>query len=207
MMSILGCSADELGHVLKALGFRADRKLIVAAPGSGQAPEAPVAVPAQDDGIVVSEATASPLAPPATEPAIADAPVPGATPETASVVTGLLQPAGAEPAAEQWEEIWRPRRRGRHFEPVRRRDRTAASEEKASEPAPPRFKSRRPKGDGNGRPERRDGRREGPRHRREEQRPRLPMQAAPPPPKGGVDPDSPFAALSSLKAMLDKRKD
>ena len=33
MMSILGCSADELGHVLKALGFRADRSRLVAAPG------------------------------------------------------------------------------------------------------------------------------------------------------------------------------
>ena len=33
MMSILGCSADELGHVLKALGFWAERRLA--------APEAP----------------------------------------------------------------------------------------------------------------------------------------------------------------------
>jgi hypothetical protein len=50
------------------------------------------------------------------------------------------------------------------------------------------------------RPERRRG---GPGERPE--RPRPHMHASPPPSKAAFDPDSPFAALSSLKAQMEKR--
>jgi ATP-dependent RNA helicase SUPV3L1/SUV3 len=40
---------------------------------------------------------------------------------------------------------------------------------------------------------------------RREERPRAALQASPPGRKAGFDPDSPFAALSALKATLDKR--
>jgi ATP-dependent RNA helicase SUPV3L1/SUV3 len=36
-------------------------------------------------------------------------------------------------------------------------------------------------------------------------RPRVALHASPPSAKAGFDPDSPFAALSSLKAALEKR--
>jgi ATP-dependent RNA helicase SUPV3L1/SUV3 len=48
-----------------------------------------------------------------------------------------------------------------------------------------------------------DRRRGGPSERQE--RPRVALHASPPSPKAGFDPDSPFAALSSLKAALEKR--
>ena len=70
MMSILGCSADELGHVLKALGFWAERRLA--------APE-------------VSE-------PPPAEPVEASAPANGAAAAAGDVPNGTDRGAGGHPA-------------------------------------------------------------------------------------------------------------
>ena len=57
------------------------------------------------------------------------------------------------------------------------------------------------------RTDRREPRRDGgkPSKPRREERPRVALQASPPGRKGSFDPDSPFAALSALKASLDKR--
>jgi hypothetical protein len=57
--------------------------------------------------------------------------------------------------------------------------------------------------EGKGPLRRRDHRRKGSNQRDERSRPHL--QASPSPPKAAFDPDSPFAALSSLKAAMDKR--
>ena len=46
MMSILGCSADGLGHVLKSLGFWAERKLVPPEVKPSEPVEAPA--PAED---------------------------------------------------------------------------------------------------------------------------------------------------------------
>jgi ATP-dependent RNA helicase SUPV3L1/SUV3 len=113
------------------------------------------------------------------------------------------EPANAElaqapqPAPEvKWDEIWRPRRQGRHAQGPRRSKnaRHTQPEERGQQAG----KFRR-----GGRPERRDRRRDGPPQRRDE-RPRGFLQSAGPPAKGGVDPDSPFAALHSLKLALEK---
>ena len=97
MMSILGCSPDELGHVLRALGFRSERRAVkpsitdvVASPGT-EAPADVAPVPEElgattHDPVIVAEATAA------------------AIPNTATT-----------PAEEKFEEIWRPRR-SRHGE-------------------------------------------------------------------------------------------
>ncbi|MGB3718020.1 MAG: hypothetical protein WBB38_00415, partial [Hyphomicrobiaceae bacterium] len=52
--------------------------------------------------------------------------------------------------------------------------------------------------------DRRDGKRRDDRRRHHERRP-IQMHAAPPPKRGEVDPDSPFAALSALKKVLEKQ--
>ncbi len=52
MMSILGCSAGELGHVLQALGFRLDRVRLALAP---DAPAPAIAVAAGGEGGAVLE--------------------------------------------------------------------------------------------------------------------------------------------------------
>lgn len=115
MMSILGCSADELGEVLKSLGFRLERRPIVAAPveapAAAAAPEVnPEAQPVEEAGTAVAatpEASETPVAEPATLAAT----------ETASEGGVALRqseaPAAVEPEAEKFEEIWRPRRHHR----------------------------------------------------------------------------------------------
>jgi ATP-dependent RNA helicase SUPV3L1/SUV3 len=121
-----------------------------------------------------------------------------------------------EPAKEaepvKWEEIWRPRRRGRAVEAAERDKRAKAEPGEATRPHHrPRqsgYQARPEKtGGGDKRRDRREPRRDSgkpPKPRREE-RPRVALQASPPGRKGGFDPDSPFAALSALKATMDKR--
>jgi len=122
--------------------------------------------------------------PPAAAPAVPTAPAAG---------------AGEGPAA-PWEEVWRPRRKGRAFEgqPDRRR------QQRARRPDKPPARELEP-GVQAGTP-----RRKGPDRRRggsgdRQERPRLHMQASPPASKAAFDPDSPFAALSLLKAQMEKR--
>lgn len=114
MMSILGCSAEELGEVLKALGFRLDRRPVPAtspaaseaAASADTASAASVASEGQSPEpattTVLAEATATAPA----EAGIAEAPTSGPVPEAVSA-----------PEPQKFEEIWRPRR---HQRPERR---------------------------------------------------------------------------------------
>ncbi len=120
MMSILGCSVEELSEVLKALGFRLERRPIPAAPVA-QAPEAAAAAPAEPvtnaesmpaEGLtVVTEATDQPAIDLEAAPQPAEVPA-----ETAEAAVPAAAAATA-PEAEKFEEIWRPRR---HQRPERR---------------------------------------------------------------------------------------
>lgn len=112
MMSILGCSPDELGKVLKALGFRLDRRLIKAeAPApAAAATEVPAEVPAIDapaEGMAVVEAEALPAAD-----------VVASAPDDPAAGSGAENPAetaaAPAPVEEKYEEIWRPRRHHRN---------------------------------------------------------------------------------------------
>ncbi len=190
MMSILGCSAEEIGKILTSLGFRMERhKLPAGSPmntetkpaddvpprvdGAGQGGEgAALTVDAGQDAAARNGKSASP----ADASKIAD----GSAPEMAqrTEAEGGQSP---EIADELYEEIWRPRRR-RGTEKVSGQARgTTAKEETA-------------------RPRRRKGRsadlhrgvaKAGPRKRPKTEKP--------------VDPDSPFAALAKLKEDLEKR--
>jgi ATP-dependent RNA helicase SUPV3L1/SUV3 len=95
------------------------------------------------------------------------------------------------------DEVWRPRRQGR--QPDRARRRGPVAEPPKDEAHPRRGKEARHK-----RHDRHE-RRQGPPPGRREDRQRPYRHSASPAPKGGVDPDSPFAALSSLKAALEKQ--
>jgi ATP-dependent RNA helicase SUPV3L1/SUV3 len=132
MMSILGCSAEELGEVLKALGFRLERRPIAVE----AAPAAPVAEPeatpsaAEASTEPESEVAAAPAevgaeAPVETPPAAAEAPPVAeavASVDAGSDAAAAMAPdtsAVSAPASEEpkFEEIWRPRR---HQRPERR---------------------------------------------------------------------------------------
>ena len=110
MMSILGCSADELGNVLKALGFRLDRRLIVAAPAvnpSDAVQETPVTDNAAPETAATEVAAEADSAAVVEEAATADAARNvSPTPADQSVT------AAAKPE-EKFEDIWRPRRHQR----------------------------------------------------------------------------------------------
>jgi ATP-dependent RNA helicase SUPV3L1/SUV3 len=118
--------------------------------------------------------------------------------------------AAAEP---KLDEIWRPRRQGRH--PDRARRRFSGPAEPAKDDARSRRVGKESRhGDGRhkeGRQQKRHDRHDRPERRqggpgRRDDRPQRPFRhSASPAPKAGIDPDSPFAALSSLKAALEKQ--
>jgi ATP-dependent RNA helicase SUPV3L1/SUV3 len=142
MMSILGCSPDELGNVLRALGFRSEKRpvkvLVVEHPAPAsetsvapivetapeQAAETPAA--AAETEVAVPEAVADVASPGTVE--AATAPVSSEEPaaETSAATDAALEPAAAAKAEEEkFEEIWRPRRHRHEREQNRgpRRDR------------------------------------------------------------------------------------
>ena len=115
MMSILGCNSAELGEVLKALGFRLDRKPAPPKPVEpAAAPDLSAEPPAEP------AAGANPAAESAAEPALTESATPAATAEI------VEPPAAAAPAEPEFIDIWRPRRRyddNRRDQPHRHRRR------------------------------------------------------------------------------------
>ena len=120
MMSILGCSTDELGAVLKALGFWVERKKVersaeetaaaMAPVDAGSPASEPPAAPAPQTDSAIGEAAAvveprpAPTDAPVVEAAASDTPAEqSATAPTQSEAA----PAAAEP---EMIDVWRPRR-------------------------------------------------------------------------------------------------
>jgi ATP-dependent RNA helicase SUPV3L1/SUV3 len=199
-----------------------------ASPHAGSAEpilETPASVAAEEP-VVVAEAVVGDV----TEPVAGAEAVVAAGPAAPAPAGEEATPAVAATAeAEQWEEVWRPRRKGRAFEGAPERQKHGqrprhahkeqgfrAREQNANKPAEPQpaaeqgkeaqqvkeqhGRSQQGKDHRHRRPERRRG---GPGERQD--RPRVALHASPPKPKVAFDPDSPFAALSSLKAALEKR--
>ena len=211
MMSLLGCSPEELGGVLKALGFRVERRPIKKAP---QAPAGESASASAQDG----EATVVDAAP--------------EVPSVAAETDSARKVSASEP---EFEEIWRPRR---HPRGERRRDapqrakqppeaRVAAEAASASQPVQE-TPAMGANGGGNGhdvrsqapREMRRERGKEGaergpreaharrsnvPERRRREERRKTEVLSAAPPRRAGAEADSPFAALGALRDELAKR--
>jgi ATP-dependent RNA helicase SUPV3L1/SUV3 len=214
MMSILGCSANELGGVLQALGFRVERARVQAEAASTQPAAAPadaaegpvaerIAAPAEGVGetaVVNGSGEAPAPAEPASGPAGPDATAAGeSVPAPAAADSAVAEP--------RWDEIWRPRRPRGHGNRIKR-SRNRPEGNRASEKPPHGDQAARPDNRKDRRHERRDRERRrdgsGPQGRRHD-RPRPFMQSAGPGPKaGGIDPDSPFAALRQLKAAMEK---
>ncbi len=193
MMSYLGCSPDELGNVLKALGFRLERRpKKVIAPSPAPASVEPIAEAAASGEetapppgaveSVPSEATlAEPVAadavsavPPEAPSEVAAEPVAEAVEEVASAAPSegpeaAVAEAPATPAEPEMEEVWRPRRH--KHERHERHDRREGSREGQ-----------------------REGGREG-RHRRD-RRGHRPAQGQGTPPVAGQQPADAAAAAS-----------
>jgi ATP-dependent RNA helicase SUPV3L1/SUV3 len=139
MMSILGCSPDELSNVLKTLGFRVDRKTVPrppqAEPAKQQSQAEPAKQPSQAEPAKQDEAAPVASAEPAAETAVAeptaDAVKADGEPQTAQALDAptaigeTTEAAAASEPATPFEagataaaatpdtiviEIWRPRR-------------------------------------------------------------------------------------------------
>jgi ATP-dependent RNA helicase SUPV3L1/SUV3 len=231
MMSLLGCSPEELSAVLKALGFKLDRRKIASAESTAAQPEA--ATPAADATLAPDAAAIAAPAPDGAEQ----------QPAAASEGEGTEQAAATPAAAEDvFEEIWRPRRHARpeHRRGAQRnrgeRDRgERAGADKAPAQKQPEGQAARSGGGGNaparnqprenrepqreahretasagrgGEQGRRDAhqrRGKGPDRRRREDHRKTEVHTASPPRRVTVESDSPFAALGALREALAKR--
>jgi ATP-dependent RNA helicase SUPV3L1/SUV3 len=169
MMSILGCSPDELGGVLKALGFRLDRRPVdvtsnVAKPVNGDA-AASVAPPAEAEPVALTDAATA-----ASPPEVSSAPEAPAEQAPGPVVDDASLPAiapdaeapaseAAAPAEPQMIDIWRPRRhrQGEDRPHGRNRDQDAqGAERKERGDRGRRDRDRRPRNGGQGHTPRQD---------------------------------------------------
>ncbi len=141
MMSILGCSPDELSAVLKSLGFWNDKRIkpvvaaaAVAAPAvaepvtsaTGEATAEPatdaassaVDAPVSETAALVQPAPAIAAQPEAAATPAAEAPVEAAASEPSANAEAAAAPAAStEPATSEepkYEDVWRPRRPHHH---------------------------------------------------------------------------------------------
>jgi ATP-dependent RNA helicase SUPV3L1/SUV3 len=170
MMSIMGCSAEELGNILQALGYRKERRLVKkpapvkveeaaptveaaaveTAPSEEEAETRTTTVADQEE---LAQAIASTEAAPTEEPSAeaASEAAPAQEAEATPAEEAEAAPAEeAEPAAEEFEEIWRVRRKSWH------ETHPGAAREGQRGGAPGRNGR-----EGGGRPDRREGQRSG----------------------------------------------
>jgi ATP-dependent RNA helicase SUPV3L1/SUV3 len=226
MMSILGCSPDELSNVLKALGFRLERRR---APASSSAalPEAAEDLGEAEAQVASSEKTDAEMPQAAEGPSEAPSDAAPQAPETATT-------CATAPSEPEYVEIWRPRRHKHGDGKARRRERGPSrtlqpstettkpaagdgggatdeggrdsiglSREERAHKRQRRHDRERPRGRGDR--EGALGERRGGERRRAEERSSPTLFASASPKKGAVDPDSPFASLGALREVLEKQ--
>ncbi|HVT54725.1 MAG TPA: helicase, partial [Xanthobacteraceae bacterium] len=201
MTSLVGCAGEDFAAILRALGYRMDRRPQL------PAEPAPAAAPETNDEVPAPEAAATELTPP--EPTVE-----AAAPESAPAETPAETPAveGEAPAAEAASdapkepdtvEVWRPGRPPGERRPKKPYDRERRRPQHVSLPASGEAKTDAATGDKpqQARDERkhrgprkhnRKPRSDGPRHKPRPERRERP-----------IDPNSPFAALLELKARLE----
>ncbi len=134
MLSIIGCSTEEMGNVLAALGFRKERRPVAKKPDSEAAPQAADAAATEKEAAPATPDAGAESVPPEQEVAAETAPVVDSAveivaesagesaadagaettsgAEAATPATADADKSGSPEAAEpEYEEIWRPRRR------------------------------------------------------------------------------------------------
>lgn len=184
MMSIMGCSADELAEVLEALGFRRTVKRVkhdASIPHSGDDKPAEAAMAATKDAASVE---ASEAVEAATTVSVA-----GDKDEAKSEVKSEAESGEAVGADDEFKEIiiWRPARRNAKGRPAHNQQGRSKKHSKGNHGQP--HKDARngsgPKGGKKAGASRHKG-------------PRKPIDKP-------IDPDSPFAKLQALKAQIENK--
>jgi ATP-dependent RNA helicase SUPV3L1/SUV3 len=219
MTSLVGCAGEDFANILRALGYRMERR---PAPLAETKPEvATAATPVPDETAAIAATEAPQVIPVTTElPDAASAAAPTQPEPAVETVAeapseATLQPTEAVPAAAGSSEpamieVWRPGRPRDERRPPRRQERErrapqtpqspAVDAAKASEPPAQEAKRERPhKHKSRERPE--SERHAGRTHRpdRDQRPPRERERNRERP----IDPNSPFAALLELKARLE----
>jgi len=214
MTSLVGCAGEDFAAILRSLGYRVERRPAPPEEKTGAAStEAPAETPAETSAM--EEAASAEAAPAEEAPEAPAEPVAEAAPEPAAEepATEAAPAPDAEAAETEAEprfiEIWRPgrqaggrpRREEGHRKGGGRRDGHKAhggpqggDSERSQEERRGNGRGPRPQEGGRPRPGNKHGENRRGENRRPEKRDRAP------------DPDSPFAALASLKASLDADK-
>ncbi len=229
MTSLAGCSGEDFASILRALGYRMDRRPALP-PESATSEVKPVDETAPADAPAIAPAADEPETSPAAgeAPALsvamaAEAPSPAAALELPAAAPVEPTPIGAEtaavpsasstadPAEPAMIEVWRPGRPEGARRPKQRRK--ESKPERQSPPAVERAKTEVPAAAEAGRPARRDRPRREPRRGdrprpehddRPQAKPRQENRRDKPRPRDKpIDPNSPFAALLELKARLE----
>jgi ATP-dependent RNA helicase SUPV3L1/SUV3 len=222
MTSLVGCAGEDFANILRALGYRMERR--PTPPAEAKSEVATTATPVPDETAAIA-ATESPQVIPVTaellDTATPSAPIqPEPLVETVAEAPSeaTLQPAEAVPAAAAFSEpamieVWRPGRPRDERRPPRRQERdrrtpqmpqspVPADAAKASEVPAPEAKRERP-------PKHKSQKRERPERERHAGRTNRPDREQRPPRERErkrerpIDPNSPFAALLELKARLE----
>ncbi len=200
MMSLVGCSGEDFSSILKGLGYRLERRKIEK-PAEAEDAAKPASEPQQAaESKKEDEPAAQPTAVTTTEPGepsepaattIATEASPEAETEASVAPAEVAEPAPEEPA---FLEVWWPggkRQNNRKFDGQRNKQRRAQGKDG--------NKGQK----GQGRPQNKGQRRD----KRPPKQQRQGFQSAPPKPKRQeIDADSPFAALSALKAELEGKE-
>ncbi len=192
MMSLVGCSGEDFGAILRTLGFRMERRKVKPGPVSngadvespaadttGDAPAASTDDVPQDDPAAIAASDETP--PPPTDAAGAADASPQPPADHAAAAVAAAAPDGESPAAPEEPveiEVWKPKGRDR-----------AARRDRAGPPQRSGEKRQTGKKPGAGR----KGSGKHPGRKQENRRPR----------EKPVDKDSPFAALGALKKALE----
>ncbi|HEV2000165.1 MAG TPA: helicase, partial [Xanthobacteraceae bacterium] len=191
MTSLVGCSGVDFASILRALGYRMERRL--------PPPEPAAPVPSEPQAVATAPA-AEPE--PAIEPAAPESAAEAAPDSIAAAAPAATAEIVAAPAEPAMIEVWRPGRPAgaRHRRPREHEHKRKPAPAPKPEPAQP-AEAAVPKP-----PEVREPRRQGrPERQRRPFRPNRPggKPREERPRERPIDPNSPFAALAELKARLE----
>ena len=177
LMSMVGCSGEEFASILRALGFRLERKKIE---GGDDAPTPGMAEPDATEPASVQTET----------PAVEAAPPPAEATDATDAVAQSDASSASEPA---FDEVWRPGKRRDTHRPQQRRGSERKPAEANAKSPPPRHGKGQRKGSGHergqGKGQNRQGQDRQHQPKREQMRPE----------------HSPFAALKDLRDSLAAR--
>jgi len=215
MTSLVGCAGEDFASILKALGYRMDRR------------PAPIETPvkAQADAVAEVAVAETPVADPITETPVADVTPPPPTlsggdpmmPSAPALSAGAeihpiadaTPPAAVQAAEPAMIEVWRPGRPRPDRKPEHRRpQKHAEANADGAAPLDGEKPRERPRRDNRGKDRPKDRHKDRPEHRHD-RGPRKDAGGFKPRPERRekpLDPNSPFASLLALKERMEADK-